>query len=67
MWGGREDIWHILTECHYYDDVRDLQSIGIVRTAEGWDLSCVLADNSTAAILSGYARIVFNRRILRDS
>lgn len=61
---GPEDVVHILTECPYYGDIRDLDSMGIARTDMGWDFSRILADARTFGRLGVFARTVFNRRRL---
>ena len=59
---GQEDVGHILTECPYYDNIRDLDGMGITHTGAGWDYSRVLEDDRTFRRLGEFARAVFNRR-----
>ena len=59
---GPEDVWHVLTECHYYEDIRSLDSMGIAHTGVGWDFSRALEDVRTFGRLGDFAREVFDRR-----
>lgn len=60
--GVVEDVVHLLTECPYYSDIRDLGAMGISYAEGVWDLSRALLDSGTFARLATFARAVFGRR-----
>ena len=64
---GQEDSGHVITTCPYYDDIRDLDGMGITHTGAGWDFSRVLEDDRTFRRLGAFAREVFVRRSRRLS
>ena len=59
---GTEDWRHILTECPDYNDIRDLDGMGITRTGGVWHFSRALLDDRTLGRLGAFALEVFRRR-----
>lgn len=59
---GQETVAHILTECHNYDDIRDLAGMGVYLDGDRWVFDEVLMDSRTFANLGAFARLVFGRR-----
>lgn len=60
-----EDWKHVLLDCPLYADVRNLPSMGIVRTENDWDVSGVLLSRDTAERFQAFASEAFGRRRLR--
>ena len=52
---GTDDWKHVLTTCSDYNDIRDLDSMGITHTREEWDFSRALEDVRTIGRLGVFA------------
>lgn len=63
--GGVEDWAHILAECEYYEDIRDLAGWGVRRTDGQWDVSEVVMDAEGMRRLGDFACEAFGRRRVR--
>jgi len=63
-----EDWQHLLCECPLYNDIRDLNSMGVLMCDGEWDVSKVVESSECYEELRRYASEVFGRRrrLLRD-
>lgn len=59
-----EDWRHVLVECMLYDDIRDLNAMGVVRKVDGtYDFGRVLESADTYQALTAFAKTLFQRRL----
>lgn len=57
-----EDSLHVLCDCPLYDDIRNLDVMGIVSVNGQWDVSGVLSTSVSFGALGAFARRLFSRR-----
>lgn len=62
-----EDCWHILRECPQFDDLRDLQRMGVTIAGGRLDVSNVLRSEETCTAFVSFAEAVFRRRARQEN
>lgn len=59
---GPENSVHVLTQCPFYEDIRDTDRMGMVFVDGRWDFSRCLEDEGTFRALDVFSKEIFNRR-----